>query len=215
MIDDEKELVKTKKPHVRVRVPLLIMMERITIKYHSRPLGYEKSIIRDIFCCTMRRPHPERRVHTLELAKNFSTTRQNKSNDRFTSLMIARIYGKSRSSSIVGSRSRPTTRSSSSCARFWTSGKDGMKARNQSMMLAVFQRENRVYHQRHERQKKKTAKQMLTEANPPSVKTAESMHRSSQSNFSFSCETRRVLTRQSGTSSPASIRALTSRIIPP
>ena len=54
-----------------------------------------------------------------------------------------------------------------------------------------------------------------TEWTPPRVNTADSMHKSSQSSFSRSCVSRSVLTRQSGTSSPASMRAFTRMIMAP
>lgn len=119
------------------------------------------------------------------------------------------MNGRRCSSSAVGQVALPMTLSSSSCARIWISGLEGTRARNHWIVPEIYQ--NVDEHS----PKKCYIGLTLTECTPPRVKTAASIHMSSQSRPSPSRVWIRVLARQSGTSSPASSLALTRRIIAP
>lgn len=54
-------------------------------------------------------------------------------------IALTRMYGRYGSSCTVGSRSLPTTRSSSACARSWISGSEGIRAANHCIIAAVCQ----------------------------------------------------------------------------
>jgi hypothetical protein len=99
----------------RIRIAFLVMMQGITVKYHGGVLRYVSSLVSEVFRCAMRCSHPKWGMKTLNLPIRRVVRIRLPLLDVFqTSLMIARMYGRLGSSSVLGHLSRPTTRSNSS-----------------------------------------------------------------------------------------------------
>jgi hypothetical protein len=103
------------------RIPGIIVMHGPGVEDNDCILGDELALVDEVFARNVRRSEPEGVVHTFDL-HHFTLVKLDpikvSKTLSLTSLIIAWQYGRFFSSSMVGRRERPTTRSSSACAFF-------------------------------------------------------------------------------------------------
>ena len=143
-------------------------------------------------------PQPKRVVEPLHFLKMVVVSVERIHNARcWPTLMIARMKGNSSSSMTVGGRSLPTILSSSSCACSCVSGWHEMVIANALTTDVTYHRSFNTSFAYH------LQVSAPTEANPGTMKAAQSIMMSSQSWFSLPLFSSKDFAKQSGKNSPA------------